>query len=204
LTNSADCWCSNDGLVFFFLFVVPSSSSFSNSFFSQRPVIHLVDSHMMNFYDLAFVALVSVCSLLTWRQYYAGEKKPEEKALNQPPVTSRAKEEASQFTRVFFAVYCLVMGSDWLQGRRTPYLQQPSLTCLQAHIYTVYIKINLGSKKRLSLPFSQQDSFQEVYQDILLANLQIDMVGRQLAWCSVSYIRWHVSAPSFPNCRSSF
>ena len=70
---------------------------------------------IMNFYDLAFTLLVSLCGLLTWRQYHA-EQKPEEKALTQPPVTPHAKAEASQFTRLFLTVYCLVMGSDWLQG----------------------------------------------------------------------------------------
>lgn len=69
----------------------------------------------MNFYDLAFTLLVSLCGLLTWRQYHVGEK-PEEKALTQPPPTPHAKAEASQFTRLFLTVYCLVMGSDWLQG----------------------------------------------------------------------------------------
>ncbi|KAN0119994.1 DUF791 domain containing protein [Hyaloscypha variabilis] len=70
----------------------------------------------MNFYDLAFTLLVSLCGLLNWRQYHGGDQKPEEKALTQPPVTPHAKAEASQFTRLFLTVYCLVMGSDWLQG----------------------------------------------------------------------------------------
>lgn len=68
----------------------------------------------MNFYELAFVFLASACGLLSWRQYHTGEKSPEQKALNQPPISPRA--EASQFTRLFLVVYCLVMGSDWLQG----------------------------------------------------------------------------------------
>jgi hypothetical protein len=71
----------------------------------------------MNFYDLAFTLLVSLCGLLTWRQYNS-EEKPEEKALTQPPVTPHAKAEAGQFTRLFLTVYCLVMGADWLQGIR--------------------------------------------------------------------------------------
>lgn len=70
----------------------------------------------MNFYDSAFFFLVAGCVVLSWRQYYNGEKSPEEKALNQPPITPRAKAEASEFTRLFLTVYCLVMGSDWLQG----------------------------------------------------------------------------------------
>jgi MFS transporter, MFS domain-containing protein family, molybdate-anion transporter len=70
----------------------------------------------MNFYDLAFTLLVSLCGLLTWRQYHAGDQKPDEKALTQPPVTPHAKVEAGQFTRLFLTVYCLVMGADWLQG----------------------------------------------------------------------------------------
>jgi hypothetical protein len=71
----------------------------------------------MNFYDLAFTLLVSLCGLLTWRQYSSVEK-PEEKALTQPPITPHAKAEANQFTRLFLTVYCLVMGADWLQGIR--------------------------------------------------------------------------------------
>jgi len=70
----------------------------------------------MNFYDSAFLLLVTGCGLLSWRQYYTGEKTPEEKSLNQSMITPRAKAEASQFTRLFLTVYCLVMGSDWLQG----------------------------------------------------------------------------------------
>jgi hypothetical protein len=158
----------------------------------------------MNFYDSAFVAMVSVCGLFTWRQHYAGGKKPEEKALTQPPITPRAKAEASQFTRLFLTVYCLVMGSDWLQGRLIPHLRQPSLTRLQAHMCTVCTKINLSLKKRLLLPFLQQDSSQGPYQDILLAHSQIDMAERQHAWFSVSRTQLRVSLPSFPSCRSSF
>ncbi len=71
----------------------------------------------MNFHDLAFTLLVSLCGLLTWRQYSSVEKL-EEKDLTQPPVTPHAKAEASQFTRLFLTVYCLVMGADWLQGIR--------------------------------------------------------------------------------------
>ncbi|KAK0107667.1 hypothetical protein ONS96_003468 [Cadophora gregata f. sp. sojae] len=70
----------------------------------------------MNFYDSAFLLLVTGCGLLSWRQYYTGEKSPEEKSSNHSMVTPRAKAEASQFTRLFLTVYCLVMGSDWLQG----------------------------------------------------------------------------------------
>jgi hypothetical protein len=133
----------------------------------------------MNFYDSAFIVLASVCGLLNWRQYHAGEKKPEEKALTQSPVTLRAKAEASQFTRLFLTVYCLVSGSDWLQGMLTMQPQPKSLTSLQGHMYTVYIKINSGSKKR-SLPhFLLQASSRGVYRDTSLANSQIDMVGRQ-------------------------
>jgi hypothetical protein len=70
----------------------------------------------MNYYENAFVLLVSTCGLLTWKQYHTGEKSPEEKALTQPAITPRARAEAGRFTRLFLAVYCLVMGSDWLQG----------------------------------------------------------------------------------------
>lgn len=74
----------------------------------------------MNFYDLAFVLLVSLCGLLTWRQYHAEGRSPEEKDVGHPSVTPRAKAEASQFSRLFLTAYCLVMGSDWLQGNHLP------------------------------------------------------------------------------------
>ncbi|EKD15222.1 putative major facilitator superfamily domain-containing protein [Drepanopeziza brunnea f. sp. 'multigermtubi' MB_m1] len=70
----------------------------------------------MNFYDQNFLLLVTGCGALSWRQCHSKEQSPEEKALNQPPVTPRAQAEARQFTRLFLIVYCLVMGSDWLQG----------------------------------------------------------------------------------------
>ncbi|KAF4632854.1 hypothetical protein G7Y89_g5258 [Cudoniella acicularis] len=70
----------------------------------------------MNFYDSAFIFLITGCGLLTWQQYRSQEEKPEEKSLTKSAVTPRAKAEASQFTRLFLTVYCLVMGSDWLQG----------------------------------------------------------------------------------------
>lgn len=71
---------------------------------------------MLNFYDSSFLLLVTGCGILSWRQYYNSEKYPDEKSLNQSLVTPRAKAEASRFTRLFLVVYCLVMGSDWLQG----------------------------------------------------------------------------------------
>ncbi|KUJ22991.1 DUF791-domain-containing protein [Mollisia scopiformis] len=70
----------------------------------------------MNFYNLAFISLVSVCGLLTWRQYHGREKRLEEKSLMETSITPRLKAEANQFTRLFLTVYCLVMGADWLQG----------------------------------------------------------------------------------------
>jgi hypothetical protein len=77
----------------------------------------------MNFYDTAFLALISGCGFLTWQQYHTRAESPEEKSLAQAPVTPRAKAEASQFTRLFLTVYCLVMASDWLQGESTLYNQ---------------------------------------------------------------------------------
>jgi hypothetical protein len=71
---------------------------------------------MMNFYDLAFLVLIVACGTLTWRQYYNAEEAPETKSLTRDAITPRAKAEASKFTRLFLTVYCLVMGSDWLQG----------------------------------------------------------------------------------------
>ncbi|CAL3962569.1 hypothetical protein PZA11_000309 [Diplocarpon coronariae] len=70
----------------------------------------------MNSYDSAFLLLTAGCGFLSWKQYYGGEQLSEKTASNQPPITPRAKAEASQFTRLFLTVYCLVMGSDWLQG----------------------------------------------------------------------------------------
>lgn len=70
----------------------------------------------MNFYQTAFLSLISGCAVLTWRQYAARETRPEEKALTANAVTPKARAEASQFTRLFLTVYCLVMASDWLQG----------------------------------------------------------------------------------------
>lgn len=70
---------------------------------------------MMNFYDLAFLILISVCTLLSWRQY-AGKEAAEEKPLVHN-ITPRVRDEASAFNRLFLTVYCLVMASDWLQGK---------------------------------------------------------------------------------------
>ena len=85
------------------------------SFLSRIATLDGSCFHAMNFYDAAFVMLVSTCGLLTWRQYNV-EKKPEEKALNQTPVTPHAQAEAGKFKALFLTVYCLVMGADWLQG----------------------------------------------------------------------------------------
>ncbi|TVY42640.1 Molybdate-anion transporter, partial [Lachnellula cervina] len=73
---------------------------------------------MLNSYSSAFLVLISACGLLTWQQYHKkNETSPDEEPLKQQTaVTSRAKAEASQFTRLFLAVYTLVMASDWLQG----------------------------------------------------------------------------------------
>ncbi len=103
----------------------------------------------MKFYDLAFLSLTSACGLLSWRQYYAGEKSPEEKALNQPPTTPRAKAEASQFTRLFLTVYCLVMGSDWLQGKQMNGSNSFSwLTAAGPYVYSLY-KDQFGLKETI-------------------------------------------------------
>ncbi|TAQ90290.1 hypothetical protein B7494_g1369 [Chlorociboria aeruginascens] len=69
----------------------------------------------MNFYDTAFLCLISGCGVLSWRQYSRQEKR-EEKLPMLDATTPRAKAEASAFTRLFLTVYCLVMASDWLQG----------------------------------------------------------------------------------------
>jgi hypothetical protein len=70
----------------------------------------------MNFYESSFALLVSICGVLTWRQYHNGDESPENKSLTRGPITPHAKAEASKFTRLFLTVYCLVMASDWLQG----------------------------------------------------------------------------------------
>lgn len=114
----------------------------------------------MNFYDSAFLVLITGCGLLTWQQYHKKEPSLEEKALTQNAVTPRSKAEASQFTRLFLAVYCLVMASDWLQGMfSNPYSfsipVEPfdklrlilNSRIIQAHMYTVYTKINSGFRK---------------------------------------------------------
>lgn len=77
----------------------------------------------MNFYFSAFLILISSCGVLTWRQYHNGEESPEERSLTRDPITLQAKAEASRFTGLFLTVYCLVMGSDWLQGMVLPLLQ---------------------------------------------------------------------------------
>ena len=71
---------------------------------------------MMDFYDLAFLTLITSCGILTWRQYYNGEESPELKSLTRNAATPRAKADTSKFTRLFLTVYSLVMASDWLQG----------------------------------------------------------------------------------------
>jgi hypothetical protein len=106
---------AKDALVFFCLSVVLSAFSFSRTGLLKSSIIYPTSFHTMNVYDVVFTLLVSLCGLLTWRQYHVGEE-PEVKALTQPSPTPNAKAEASQFTRLFLTVYCLVMGSDWLQG----------------------------------------------------------------------------------------
>ncbi|APA08559.1 hypothetical protein SS1G_02268 [Sclerotinia sclerotiorum 1980 UF-70] len=69
----------------------------------------------MNFYDGAFLVLISACALLTWRQYHMREESAEDKR-NANVATPLAKAEASRFIKLFLTVYCLVMASDWLQG----------------------------------------------------------------------------------------
>lgn len=70
----------------------------------------------MNFFQTAFAVLVVSCIVLTWRQYTAKSTTPEEKALVDNATTPQAKADASRFVYLFLLVYCLVMGSDWLQG----------------------------------------------------------------------------------------
>ncbi|QSZ36275.1 hypothetical protein DSL72_007401 [Monilinia vaccinii-corymbosi] len=69
----------------------------------------------MNFYDGAFLVLISACALLTWRQYRMKEQSAADER-NTDVATPLAKAEASRFTKLFLSVYCLVMASDWLQG----------------------------------------------------------------------------------------
>jgi hypothetical protein len=85
----------------------------------------------MNFYEGAFLLLVSICGLLTWRQYHNGEESTEKKSLTRDAVTPRAKAEGSKFTRLFLTVYCLVMGSDWLQGMAPVALPNRSFQIVQ-------------------------------------------------------------------------
>ncbi|KAM0146047.1 hypothetical protein ACHAPG_011334 [Botrytis cinerea] len=69
----------------------------------------------MNFYDGAFLALISACGLLTWRQYQTKKESTEDRK-NNDDTAPLAKAEAHRFTKLFLTVYCLVMASDWLQG----------------------------------------------------------------------------------------
>jgi hypothetical protein len=69
----------------------------------------------MNFYDSAFLLLISICGVLTWRQY-RGKESPEKKSLTRDAVTPRARAEARHFTRNFVLVFAIVQASDWLQG----------------------------------------------------------------------------------------
>ncbi|KAM3065191.1 hypothetical protein ACMFMF_011319 [Clarireedia jacksonii] len=69
----------------------------------------------MDFYDSAFLVLISACGILTWRQYHTKGDSAEDKR-NADVATPLAKAEASRFTKLFLTVYCLVMASDWLQG----------------------------------------------------------------------------------------
>jgi hypothetical protein len=74
----------------------------------------------MNFYDSAFLALISACGILTWRQYRMKGDLAEDKK-NADVATPLAKAEASRFIKLFLTVYCLVMASDWLQGITLPH-----------------------------------------------------------------------------------
>ncbi|PQE26889.1 major facilitator superfamily transporter protein [Rutstroemia sp. NJR-2017a BVV2] len=72
----------------------------------------------MDFYDSAFLVLISACGILTWQRYRMKGDSAEDKK-NADVATPLAKAEASRFTKLFLTVYCLVMASDWLQG---PYI----------------------------------------------------------------------------------
>ena len=78
----------------------------------------------------------------------------------------KATAEANKFNRLFLTVYALVMASDWLQGKIANYLKWPvlwnysRLTVVQDHMYTVYTKTNLVSKKSSLQHFSQPDFYQ--------------------------------------------
>lgn len=103
----------------------------------------------MNFYDSAFIFLISGCGLLTWRQYRKREEMPEEKLLTQPVVTPRAKAEAREFQWLFLTVYCLVMGSDWLQGMLIRRLNPTVAHNFQGpYVYSLY-KDQFGLEERI-------------------------------------------------------
>ena len=70
----------------------------------------------MNFFQTAFGVLATSCIILTWRQYTAKSITSEQKEEADSAITPKAKAEASRFVYLFLLVYCLVMGSDWLQG----------------------------------------------------------------------------------------
>lgn len=142
--------------IFPFLYVLFSAGSFSS--YSSLT--------MMAFYDSAFLMLVAGCGILSWRQYYNSEKSPEEKSLTQSMVTPRAKAEASQFTHLFLTVYCLVMGSDWLQGMHSSHDSTSDESLLihrtQGLTSTVCTETNSASQNAQSQLSSQPASSQAV------------------------------------------
>ena len=76
----------------------------------------------MDLYKPSFLALIAGCGILTWQQYRRQEPNEAKTALlNSEPPNPEAKALAKKFTRLFLAVYMLVMGADFLQVRH-PFL----------------------------------------------------------------------------------
>ena len=94
-------------------FNLPSFISFS--FPVVLPILS-ISVFNMNFYDVAFLAIVASCSVLTWRQYHTRNKALEDTKLTLDATTPGARDGASRFNLLFLSVYCIVMASDWLQG----------------------------------------------------------------------------------------
>ena len=72
---------------------------------------------MTGFYIYNFAVLAAACGALTWYQFSLSGKNIVKNNVNKRVVVPTAKNEASNFTKLFLIVYMLVMGADWLQVR---------------------------------------------------------------------------------------
>jgi len=81
----------------------------------------------MDFYQAAFLVLISGCVVMSYKQYQnektpSAERKPLLQDDDSPEdivnvvIDSKAKSAANRFSWLFLTVYSLVMAADWLQG----------------------------------------------------------------------------------------